>query len=162
MELWDLYDSERKPLGRVHSRGDEFAEGEYYVCCEIWVVNPEGRFLTTKRHPARKAGNQWEFVGGGTLSGETTLQSAVRELSEETGINVSENELNLLATYAHKNYFMDIYIVRKDVAIEDIVLQEEETIDAKWADDAEIRQMIATGEFVRSVGTRYNLYRELI
>ena len=26
----------------------------------------------------------WEFAGGGTLTGETTKQSAVRELKEET------------------------------------------------------------------------------
>ncbi len=162
MELWDLFDSERRPLGRTHVRGTEFSEGEFYVCSEIWVMNSLGEFLTTRRHPAKKAGNQWEFVGGGTLSGETTLQGAVRELSEETGIIIAESELSLLATYANKNYFQDIYILHKDVEIKDLVLQEEETIDAKWADDAEIRRMISTGEFVRSVGIRYNLYRERI
>ena len=35
MEYWDLYDSERKPLNRVHARGEAFAEGEYYVCAEV-------------------------------------------------------------------------------------------------------------------------------
>lgn len=54
MEYWDLYDSERKPLGRTHLRGDKFEDGEYYVCCEVWVVNSEGKFLTTKRHPEKK------------------------------------------------------------------------------------------------------------
>ena len=27
MELWDLYDSERRPLNRTHVRGEAFAEG---------------------------------------------------------------------------------------------------------------------------------------
>ena len=27
MELWDMYDSERKPLGRTHVRGEAFGEG---------------------------------------------------------------------------------------------------------------------------------------
>lgn len=84
MELWDLYDSERKPLNKTHERGQPFAEGEFYVCAEIWVKNSEGKFLITKRHPDKKAGNLWEFSGGGTLAGETTKQSAVRELEEET------------------------------------------------------------------------------
>ena len=105
MEYWDLYDKDRNPLGRTHLRGEEFNEGEYYVCCEIWVVNSEGKLLTTKRHPDKKAGNMWEFVGGGTLAGETTKQSAVRELFEETGIRVAEDELTLLSTYTRKNYF---------------------------------------------------------
>ena len=87
MELWDLYDSERNPLGRTHVRGEAFAEGEYYVCVEVWIRNAKGEFLIQKRHPDKKAGNQWEFVGGGTLAGETTLQSAVREIGEETGVH---------------------------------------------------------------------------
>lgn len=82
MEYWDLYDKDRKPLGRTHLRGDVFNEGEYYVCCEVWVINSEGKLLTTKRHPDKKAGNLWEFVGGGTLAGETTKQSAVLQPDE--------------------------------------------------------------------------------
>ena len=162
MEYWDLYDSERKPLGRTHLRGDKFEDGEFYVCCEIWVMNSEGCFLTTKRHPDKKAGNQWEFTGGGTLAGETTLKSAVRELSEETGISVSENELQLLTTYAHKNYFQDIYLLKKDVPIEELFLQPNEVVDAKWSSDEEIQKMIDSGEFVYSVSKRYGLFKDLI
>lgn len=102
----------------------------------------------------------WEFAGGGTLAGETTVQSAVRELKEETGIITSESDLKLIATYAHKNYFQDIYILRKDIPIEEIVLQPEEAVDAKWADDSEIMKMIDSGEFVYSVGLRYKMYKE--
>ncbi len=160
MEYWDLYDKDRKPLGRTHLRSAEFAEGEYYVCCEIWVVNSEGKLLTTKRHPNKKAGNMWEFVGGGTLAGETTKKSAVRELKEETGISVSEDELTLLATYARKNYFQDIYIAKSDVPIESLVLQQDETIDAKWASFEDIEKMIAAEEFVYTVGKRFEAFRE--
>ena len=162
MEYWDLYDSERKPLNRVHARGEAFAEGEYYVCAEIWVKNPEGKFLITKRHPDKKAGNLWEFSGGGTLAGESTLQSAVRELKEETGIDAGEQELKLFATYQKKNYFLDLFLVTKDVDIADIVLQPGETVDAKWATADEIQQMIENEEFVHSVGIRFKMYRELV
>ncbi|MBR4725629.1 MAG: NUDIX domain-containing protein [Lachnospiraceae bacterium] len=117
MEYWDLYDSERKPLNRVHARGEAFAEGEYYVCAEVWVRNSKGQFLITKRHPDKKAGNLWEFTGGGTLAGESTLQSAVRELKEETGIDASEAELRLFVTYQKKNYFLDLFLLNKDIDI---------------------------------------------
>ena len=161
MEYWDLYDAERKPLGRTHARGEKFREGEYYVCCEIWVRNKEGSFLTTKRHPDKTAGNKWEFVGGGTLAGETTLDSAVRELFEETGIVIDKSELRLFTTDAKKNYFLDIYLVKKDVDIKDVILQPEETTDAKWSSDEDIKDMVASGEFAYSVGVRYGKYREL-
>ena len=160
MELWDLYDKDRKPLNRTHVRGEAFAEGEYYVSCEIWVRNSKGEFLITKRHPDKKAGNLWEFAGGGTLAGETTTQSAVRELKEETGIQSQESELQLFATYQHKNYFLDLFLLNKDVQISDIVLQPEETIDAKWDSEETILQMIDNEEFVYSVSVRFKTYKD--
>ena len=160
MELWDLYDKDRKPLNRTHVRGEAFAEGEYYVSCEIWVRNSKGEFLITKRHPDKKAGNLWEFAGGGTLTGETTTQSAVRELKEETGIQSQESELQLFATYQHKNYFLDLFLLNKDIEISDIVLQPGETIDAKWASEETILQMIDNEEFVYSVSLRFKTYKD--
>ena len=162
MELWDLYDSERKPMNKTHVRGEPFAEGEYYICAEIWVKNSDGQFLITKRHPDKKAGNQWEFVGGGTLAGETTTQSAIRELEEETGIKANESELKLFATYQKKNYFQDLFLFHKDVDIKDIVLDPQEAIDVKWATSEQIQQMITAQEFVYSVGVRFGLYKDIV
>ena len=162
MELWDLFDSERKPLGRTHVRGEAFGEGEYYVCVEVWVRNSKGEFLIQKRHPAKKAGNQWEFVGGGTLAGETTLQSAVREIAEETGIAAKEHEFTLFTTYQRKNYFQDIYLLRRDVDIKDIVLQPDEAVDARWATEEDILQLIANQEFVYSLGQRFEMFRDTV
>lgn len=162
MELWDLFDSERKPLGRTHVRGEAFGEGEYYVWVEVWIQNSKGEFLIQKRHPNKKAGNQWEFVGGGTLAGETTLQSGVREIAEETGIKAKEHEFTFFATYQHKNYFGDLYLLRRDIDIKDIVLQPEESIDARWATEEDILKLIETQEFVYSVGTRFNMYRDTV
>ena len=162
MEYWDLYDKDRNLLGKTHLRGDKFNEGEYYVCCEVWVMNPEGKILTTKRHPNKKAGNLWEFVGGGTLAGETTMQSAVRELFEETGIKVQEDSLMFLATNASKNYFQDIYTVVSDVPIESVVLQADETVDAKWSSFEDIEKMIANEEFVYTVGKRFETFKNQI
>ena len=162
MEYWDLYDSERKPLNRVHKRGEAFSEGEYYVCAEVWVKDSKGRFLITKRHPGKKAGNLWEFTGGGTLAGESTLRSAVRELKEETGIGASKSELRLFATYRKKNYFQDLFLLSRDVDISDVVLQPDEAVAARWAEVSEILQMIEKGEFVHSAGIRFQMYRDLV
>nr|MCR5584846.1 hypothetical protein [Lachnospiraceae bacterium] len=76
------------------------------------------------------------------------------------GIKASEEEMKLLATYANKNYFQDIYLLKKDVDLKDIRLQPEETVDVKWSGDADIQNMIESGEFVYSVGKRYNLFKD--
>ena len=116
-EYWDVYDENRIFQNKVIRRGDTFIDGEYYVCCEVWLQNLNGELLITQRHPNKKAGGLWEFVGGGVLAGETTVQAALREVKEEIDVSLTANELSLLYVYKHKNYFMDIYLVKKNMNI---------------------------------------------
>jgi len=74
---------------------------------------------------------------------------------------VNEDELKLLTTYKNKNYFMDIYVVKKDISISDIRLQPDETVDVKWATPLEIQQLIDKGEFVYSVRVRFKMYKDM-
>ena len=161
-EYWDIYDENRVFQGRTIKRGEAFRDGEYYVCCDVWIVNSKGEMLVTLRHPDKKAGGLWEFVGGGVLAGETTREAAVREVEEEIGISLLPNELSLLHVYKNRNYFMDVYLVRKDVDIHSLVLAPEETVDAKWVSKEDFRRMIENKEVVYSVSQRYNLLEKLL
>ena len=58
-----------------------------------------------------------------------------------------------------KNYFMDIYLVNKDIKPENIVLNENETVDAKWVSKEKLQEMIESKQIVFSVAKRYNLFR---
>lgn len=158
-EFWDVYDKDRVFQNRTIRRGDPFEEGEYYVSCEIWFQNSKGELLVTQRHPNKKCGGLWEFVGGGVLAGETTAQASVREVKEEIGISITENELTLLDVYKRKNNFLDIYLVKKDVSLDSITLGIEETVDAKWVSEKEWQTMIENKVVVRSVALRYEMFR---
>ena len=114
--------------------------------------------LVTQRHPDKKAGGQWEFTGGGVLAGETTLLAASREVKEELGVCLDEAELKLHEVYKHRNYFMDIYVVRKDLKDEEVILDKSEVADWTWLSKSEIEQFIETGKMVRSVGIRYKMF----
>ena len=120
VEYWDIYDVNRKLTGKTIKRGEAFAEGEYYVCCEIWIMNSKNQMLMTQRHPAKKAGGLWEFSGGGVLAGETTKQAEIREIKEELGVVIDESELELLEVFKNRNYFMDIFVVRKDLDLKEL------------------------------------------
>ena len=161
-EFWDIYDKNRVFQNRTIRRGERLGDGEYYVCCEVWIQNSDGEIFVTKRHPDKKAGGLWEFVGGGVLAGETTAQGAVREVKEEVGITITENELSLLHVYRQRNYFMDIYLVKKDLPVESIVLNANETVEAKWVTKEELQSMIDNHIFVSSVAARYNLLKGCI
>ena len=157
-EYWDVYDKNRKPIGKTIKRDDPFGENEFYVCCEVWIVNSKNQMLVTQRHPDKKAGGQWEFTGGGVLTGETTLVAAAREVKEELGISLNESEFELHDVYKHKNYFMDIYVVKKDFSEEEIILDKNEVVDWKWMSQKEIEHFIETEKMVRSVGIRYKMF----
>ncbi len=58
----------------------------------IGIVNYDSRVLMIKR--AKKEGNLvWAFPGGKVEDGETKEEACIRELYEETGLNVSIIEL---------------------------------------------------------------------
>ena len=157
-EYWDVYDENREFTGKTIKRGEPFGENEFYVCCEVWIINSKNQMLVTQRHPDKKAGGQWEFTGGGVLAGETTLLAASREVKEELGVCLDEAELELHEVYKHRNYFMDIYVVRKDIKEEEITLDKSEVINWTWLSKSEIEQFIETGKMVRSVGIRYKMF----
>ncbi len=158
-EYWDIYDENRVFQNRTIRRGDTFNDGEYYVCCEVWFQNSKGEILITQRHPNKKAGGLWEFLGGGVLAGETTAQAAVREVKEEIGITITANELSLLHVYRQRNYFMDIYLVKKDIEVRSFDLNENETINAKWVSKDELQVMNENQEVVRSVARRFDMLK---
>ncbi len=154
-EYWDIYNEKRELQNRKIRRGEPFNDGEYYVCCEVWITNSKNQMLITKRHPDKKAGGLWEFVGGGVLVGESTLQASIREVQEEVGISLEEHELKLLNEFTYKNYFMDVYIVKKDIDISEVVIKQDEATEAKWISKEDLKEMIKNQSFVRSVANRF-------
>ncbi|PWL72883.1 MAG: NUDIX hydrolase [Clostridiales bacterium] len=149
MEYLDLYDHERRPLGRTLARGEPFAEGEYHIVTAVWTVNSRGRILLTLRAPSKRYyPGLWENTGGAVQSGETSRSAAIRELFEETGIRAEQDELIFIKTTKEANYFADTYLLCKDPPPSGIVLQPSETVDAKWVALDELDAMIAVGQIV--------------
>jgi 8-oxo-dGTP pyrophosphatase MutT (NUDIX family) len=154
-EIWDLYDRNRKPLGRTHVRGEQLSEGEFYVVVNILSVNSDGRILITKRHPDKPWGGMWETTGGAVQAGETSLQGAVRELFEETGLKAEPCKLEYFGTIIKPltNGIRDYYLYRHDFSLSDIVLQDTETVDCRLVTPEELYEMAKNGEFL---GFLYN------
>ena len=60
----------------------------------------EGKLLLLLRHPQKPQGNTWCVPGGKLDKGETPIQAVVREVKEETGINLPTESL----VYCRKVY----------------------------------------------------------
>lgn len=148
-ELWDIYDGERNLTGRTHARGKELASGDYHIVVHVWIMNSKGEFLITKRAPNKNFPNIWECTGGSAVAGDTSLEAAVREVKEETGLSVLPENGKCIFTFKRRDSFCDVWLFRQDFDIAEVELQEGETCGAKWADKEEISIMILAGEFFR-------------
>lgn len=160
MELWDVYDENRNPSGKTHVRGLPLGAGEYHVVSDVWTVNQKSEILLTRRHPDKPYGLLWECTGGSVLAGETSVEGALRELSEEVGIHASKDELHLIHTICLKERFVDTYITRQNVTAEDLRLQTEEVVEAKFVAFDELMEMWRQGIVVPK--SRFLLYKDKI
>lgn len=161
MELWDVYDAKRRPLHRTHVRGVPMAKGEYHLVVFVWVFNSRGELLLTKRAPEKKHyPNLWECTGGAAQAGETSLQAIRRELFEETGIRAEEEEFRLMGSFCEWSAFCDIYALRRDAALTDLVMQPGETCDARWETLERLEEMIAAGQIAQPDVRRFRQLEE--
>ena len=157
MELWDLYDDERRPLGKTAVRGEMTpGSGLYHIVVMIMTMNSRGQLLCTLRSPDKATyPNLWEITAGSAIAGEDSFSAARRELREETGIETSDDELRYVMTVKEATAYIDCYFVRRDIPADEIILQEGETVAAKWVGRAEFENMIAQKKIAFPVARRY-------
>ncbi len=147
-ELWDVYDKDRSLTGRLHRRGDFMERGDYHLVVHVWMKNSRGEYLLTKRAPNKGWSNMWESTGGSAIAGDDSLMAAIREVKEETGLQLSAGSGKCIISYMREDCFVDVWLFLQDFSLEDVVLQEDETVDKMYADADKIRSLVKNGEFV--------------
>lgn len=161
-ELWDLYTADRTPTGRTHRRGDPMPPGLYNVVVEVWIRGADGRFLVSQRHPDKTYPCLWECTGGSAISGEDSLQAALREVYEELGLPLDAKNGQLLRSeqVPAKQYFRDIWLFTADAALSTLKLQPDEVIAAKWVTYEELCRIEEMGMLVPPVAYFRELFAE--
>lgn len=155
-EYDDLFDENKRPLGRRLLRGEAFGEGEYdwSVCC--WILDGRGRLLLTKRSPEKLYyPGFWENTGGAARAGETGQEAMAREVWEETGIRAEPEEFCHLDSSREGHHLFDYFLLIRDVPLEQVRLQPEETCDKRWATLREVHEMIAGGLLADPIAKRF-------
>lgn len=162
MEIIDVYNKRREKTNKTCERGKE-KDGEYGLSVHIWIMNKEGKFLVQKRSKNKKIfPDMWSLTAGAVDTGETSEEGAIRETKEEIGINIEKEEFELILSIKRKHNFLDIWLVRKDIDLKDIVMQEEEVQKVKWVTKEELEEMIKNNEVAGSVTLYYKMFFDIL
>lgn len=156
MEFWDIYDKDKKRTGRTMKRNDWCLKDDEYHLTVLGVIKrTDGKFLITKRVMTKNwAPGWWEVSGGAAMAGEESLDAVIREVKEETGLDVSGCENGYQFTYKRENpgegdnYFVDVYRFELDFDESDLNLQEAETAGYMLATVDEIEAFAEQGIFL--------------
>lgn len=156
-EYWDLYDEAGQQTGEKHLRGTKVPERRFHKVVHIWIQNSRGELLMQKRSDTvDNCPGVWATTGGSVQAGEEPLVTAVRELEEELGLTVSAEELRYCLMVRRKDAFCYVYVLKKDIPVEELTLQECEVASAEWMSLEQIDRMVAERTMHRYV------YREIL
>ena len=150
MELVDLYDENRFPLGRTTPRFSRREKGTWRLITHLCIFDSRGRLLIQQRSSGKRIWpGKWDVsAAGGVSSGETTRSAAVRELEEELGISAPAQDLRSVCTVTFNYAFDDYFILKRDVDLKSIRLQEEEVSAVRWATRQQVLDLVRRDAFV--------------
>ena len=150
MEYFDLYTKDRIRTGKILERGKPIPKGYYRMVVHVCVFNYEGKLLIQQRQKMKKSWpNMWDMTAGGSaIAGESSTQAAEREFYEEIGYRINLNNKAPSITLYFSEGFNDIYILKQDIDLTKISLQNEEVRTVKWATKDEILNMIDKQSFI--------------
>ena len=150
MEIWDIYDKYRRKKIYTHERGKAMKPGDYHIVVHVWIVNSKGEVLIQKRQAGKKGWpGMWDCAAAGSaIISDSSRDAAVRETFEEIGLYIDKDNLEPLFTVRFAKGFDDNWLIRREVDIERLVLQEEEVKAVKWVKIEDILDMVNREEFI--------------
>lgn len=150
MELFDIYDQNRRLTGRTVERGTKLSVGDFRLVVNLSILNSDNQLLIQQRQPFKEGWpNMWDIsVGGSAIAGETSQEAIARETQEELGLYADFSEMRPFFTLNFDEGFDDYYILYQDIALSELTLQLSEVQAVKWATREEVQSLIVSGEFI--------------
>lgn len=144
MEKWDLYTKYREKTGKEWIRGEKIPKGYYHLCVHIWIRNSKGEYLISQRSANRPTYPlMYECPGGSVLKGESSIEGAVREVKEEVGLDLEQNEGKLVFSKIRQEFndIMDVWIFEYNGKLQLEAATTDEVADCRWMTVTEIRKL---------------------
>lgn len=152
MELIQIVDENGNFTGQIIDKEEAHDKNLLHNEVAAFIINDKEQVLLQKRSANKKLWpNLWDVtVGGHVDSGEFGRQALIREIKEELGIDVNEDEIKYMLGSTSKNisgniinnHYNECYIILKDIDISKVVLQKEEVSEVKYFPKDELLKRI--------------------
>ena len=159
MEYLDVCDEKGQPTGGIVSRDKAHRDGIRHRTAHVWVIREEKGQIQVLLQ--KRSANKESFPGmydtssaGHIPAGCEPLDSALRELREELGIEAGEGQLRYLGAICNRyeaqfrgkifrdNEYCSVYLYREPLDAESLHLQAEEVERVDWFDLEQVREEI--------------------
>ena len=142
MEMIDIYDENKVKTGEIIPREKGLKKGQYMLYVLAVLEDEYGKLLATKRSNDKKWGaGAWEIPGGSAKAGEDSQTAVLREVAEETGLEIDKKKGKLIYSYKNEdaesgdNYFVDIYHFKGCFDKSRIKVNPDEVTDYRFVDE---------------------------
>ncbi len=154
-EYLDIVDENGEPTGRIVRRTIAHRDGIRHRTAQVWIVRQSAKgydILLQKRSEEKESDpGMYDTSSAGHIpAGSEPLESALRELSEELGIEANAEELHYAGIFKLRfekeyngklyrdNQVTTVFVYEKPVDINDLTLQESEVSEVRWFDLEEV------------------------
>lgn len=137
MEYLDIVDENNCLTGDKLERKQVHEQNLFHRHVSCWIMNSKGEILLQRRAFTKsKNPGKWAKTGGHVDSGETVKQAVKREVYEEIGISISEDQMIEVEVFQsnkmNEHSFSHGFILLIDHMIHEFKLQEEEVSEVKY------------------------------
>ena len=134
----------------------------------VFILNNYGQILLQKRSSNKKNyPNMWALCTGRVEKNKDIQATAIREIKEELGIDVSIKELHSFANgkfdIINENSSTYFFCIRCNLKEEKFIIQKEELSQVKWFDIIDVISMIKNNDkTIVYSKNRINLFEYLL
>ena len=143
-ELIDILDANGQFSGKTALKSEAHKNGWFHKSVHIWLYTLDGKLLLQLRGKNKETFPlYWDVsVAGHIGAGESSISAAIREVSEEIGLQLLANNLTYLDTFftshTHSencidNEFHDVFIAQLNTPLTKLIKQESEVDDLALA-----------------------------
>lgn len=149
MEYIDIFDENNNSTGEIKEKTEAHEEGNFHRTAHIWIMNDKKELLLQKRSATKKSHpNCWDISGAGHIrTGETVIEGAIRELSEELGIKANADDLRFIAIVKstkdpQNQEFGYVYLLKSNNEIKDYTFEDNEVSEVKYVYFEDLEKMV--------------------